>query len=60
MALREVTVEVTAKYITKVIAGNAEEARSAARNLVFLGAISPCETNEVILNVQPINVNEED
>lgn len=60
MALREVTVEVTAKYITKVIAGNAEEAWSTARNLVFSGAIKPCETDEIILDVQPINVSEED
>jgi len=60
MALREVTVEVVAKYITKVVAGSAKEAQSAERNLVFLGAISPCDTEEFIIDVQPMNVSEED
>ena len=54
MALREVTVKVIAEYTTKVIAGSAKEAYERARNLVFIGAISPCETNEIILDVQPI------
>ena len=54
MALREVTVEVTAKYITKVIADNPEEAYSNARNLVMLGALTPCDTNEIILDVEDI------
>lgn len=54
MALREATVEVTAKYITKVMASNAIEAQEKAKNLVAIGAISPHETNEVILDVQPI------
>ena len=54
MAEREVTVEITATYITKVIAGSASEAAAAARNLVHLGVISPHETNVFILDVQPI------
>ena len=54
MAIREVTVEVTAKYVTKVIAGSAIEAQAMAKNLVMIGVISPCETNEIILDVQPI------
>lgn len=54
MALREVTVEVTAKYITKVIACSGKEAQSQAKNLVMIGAISPYETNEIILDVQSI------
>lgn len=54
MALREVAVEVTAKYITKVIAGSGLEAQEKAKNLVMIGAISPCETNAIILDVQPI------
>lgn len=55
MALREVTVEVIATYTTKVIAGNATEAYEKARNLVLLGVITPNDTNEIILDVQPIN-----
>lgn len=57
MALREVTVEVTAKYVTKVIAGSGKEAQEQAKNLVMIGVISPCETNEVILDVQPYGDN---
>jgi len=55
MALREVTVEVTAKYTTKVIAGSGEEAQRKAKNLVLCGLVTPCETNEIILCVQPIS-----
>lgn len=54
MALREVTVEVTAKYVTKVTASNPEEAQRMAKNLVSLGVVSPCETNEIILEVEEI------
>lgn len=54
MALREVTVEVTAKYITKVIAGSAAEAQKQARDLILLGVISPYDTDEIIVDVQPI------
>lgn len=54
MALREVTVEITAKYVTKVIAGSAIEAQAMAKNLVMIGAISPYDTDEIILDVQPI------
>lgn len=57
MALREVTVEVTAKYITKVIAGNGKEAQEQAKNLVMIGAISPCETNAIILDVKATKEN---
>ena len=53
MALREVTVEVTAKYITRVVADSGKEAQEKAKNLVMIGAISPYETNEIILDVQP-------
>ena len=57
MAEREVTVEVTATYITKVIAGSAIEAQEKAINLVLLGAITPKEINTaVILDVQPMEV----
>ena len=55
MALREVTVEVIATYTTKVIAGSATEANEKARNLVLCGVISPDDTNEIILDVKPIN-----
>jgi hypothetical protein len=55
MGLREVTVEVTATYTTKVIAGSATEARKQARNLVLLGIITPEHTNEIVLDVQPIS-----
>jgi len=55
MALREVTVEVTAKYITKVIAGSGKEAQEKAKNLVMCGVVSPYETNEIILDVQQIS-----
>ena len=54
MAEREVTVEITATYITKVIADNALEAQEKATNLVLLGTITPNEINTVvILDVQP-------
>ena len=56
MALREVTVEVIAKYTTKVIACGAQEAQERAKNLVLLGAISPYDTEEIITDVQPIKI----
>ena len=55
MALREVTVEVVAKYTTKVIAGDATEAQKKAKKLVVCGCLTPYDTEEIILDVQPIN-----
>jgi hypothetical protein len=54
MAEREVTVEVIAKYVTKVIAGNPTEARERARDLILLGVVTPYETNEIILDVTEV------
>ena len=54
MALREVTVEISATYIANVIAGSAIEAQEKATNLVLLGTIAPNEINAIILDVQPI------
>ena len=53
MALREVTVEVTAKYIIKFNASSAEEARKKAENLTLYG-VEPDYIDSVILDVQPI------
>lgn len=53
MALREVTVEVTAKYIIKVNADNPNDARQKAEDLVWLG-ITPDDMDTVILDVLPI------
>lgn len=55
MALREVTVEVYAKYTTKVIAGSATEAQEKAKKLILLGVITPDDTNEIVVDIQPIN-----
>ena len=53
MALREVTVEVTATYIIKVIADNGTKATKKAEDLVLFG-ITPDYMDSAILDVQPI------
>jgi len=54
MAVREVVVEVTAKYVTKVIAENPTQARELAREKVLTGKFRPYETDEVILDVRSL------
>lgn len=58
VALRETTVEVTATYIIKVVAGSANEARLKAIKLIDEGFVSPVYTDEIILDVQPITTEE--
>lgn len=53
MALREVTVEVTAKYIVKFTANSSYEAKKKAESLVLDG-IAPDYIDYTILDVQPI------
>ena len=53
MALREVTVEITAKYIVKFNASNSYEAQKKAREFE-LYELEPDYRDEVILDVQPI------
>ena len=53
MALREVTAEITAKYIVKFTASNSDEAKKKAESFVLDGA-TPSDTSYVILDVQPI------
>lgn len=59
MALRETTVEVTATYIIKVVAGSANEARLKAVKMIDDGFVSPVYTDEIILDVQPITTTDE-
>lgn len=53
MAIREVTVEVTAKYIVNVRAGSGIEAVAMAKEAVLHGATS-IYMDGVILDVHPI------
>lgn len=53
MALREVTVEVTAKYIVKFKASSSDEAEKKAREFELYD-LEPDYRDEVILDVQPI------
>ena len=53
MALREVTVEITARYIVKFTASSSAEATRKAANFE-LYELEPDYRNEVILDVQPI------
>ena len=54
MALRKVTVEVTATYVVEVEANNATEARLKADSMVLFDEIAPTYMSEVILDVKPI------
>ena len=54
MALREVTVEVTAKYIIQFKASSADEAEKKAENLVLFDIV-PDYMDYSIIDVQPIN-----
>ena len=58
MALREVTVEVTAKYIVKLTASSSDEARKKAESLVLDG-IAPYYMDYEILDVKPMEVDNE-
>lgn len=58
VALRETTVEVTATYIIKVVAGSANEARLKAVKMIDDGLVNPVYTDEIILDVQPITTKE--
>jgi hypothetical protein len=53
MALREVTVEITARYIVKFTANNSHEAQKKAREFELYG-LEPDYRDEVIVDVQPI------
>ena len=53
MALREVTVEVTAKYIIKFQASNADEAKKKAENLELFDVV-PDYIDYSIIDIQPI------
>lgn len=53
MAEREVTVEITAKYIIKFKASSSDEAKKKARDFVLYD-LEPDYRDEVILDVQPI------
>ena len=53
MAEREVTVEITAKYIVKFKANSVDEAKKKAREFVLYD-LEPDYRYEVILDVQPV------
>ena len=53
MALREVTAEITAKYIVKFTASNSDEAAKKAREFEIYD-LEPDYRDEVILDVQPV------
>lgn len=54
MALREVTVEVTATHIIKVKASSGQEARKKAEDMVLFGGDCPDFMDSVVLDVRPI------
>lgn len=54
MALREVTAEITARYIVKFTASSSDEAAKKAREFEIY-CLEPDYRDEVILDVQPIN-----
>jgi hypothetical protein len=55
MALREVTVEVEAKFTVKVLTDNGREAVNKAKEAVLSGSATPEITDWVIIDVKPIN-----
>ena len=59
MALREVTVEVTAKYIIKFQANSADEVKKKIAN-VILSDVIPDDINYSVIDVKPMEVNYED
>jgi hypothetical protein len=59
MALREVTVEVTAKYIIKFQVNSADEVEKKVAN-VILSDVVPDDINYSVIDVKPMEVSYED